>query len=115
MEQSTFTAGHRADRLGTWSLMSFAVLLVADLMEYSGLAGVLVGPLGFVLGGVCVVVTLGALGYGLAGLLSDEPEQRRAAGAGLAKAAVPALVLGAFAFLVAAWVASPQAGVFLWG
>jgi hypothetical protein len=87
MFESGIGPGVRSDRFGTWSLITF--LLVVFAPAIGGLSLLWWLPL---LG--CAAVTLGALACGFAGLFIRG--QRRAALHGLLKAAVPTLAGGAF-------------------
>jgi hypothetical protein len=86
-------AGVRSSRFGTWSLITFLLLLVAPLA--GGPALVWWPPLL-----VCAGATLAALGWGVVGLFVRG--QRRPACYGLLKAALPTLAAGAFVFLILA-------------
>ena len=93
MFESGIGPGVRSDRFGTWSLITFLFLFFAPAIGGPELAWSL--PLL-----ACAAATLGAIGCGVAGLFIRE--QRRAALHGLLKAAVPAVVGGAFVlFLIA--------------
>jgi hypothetical protein len=94
--------GLRSDRFGTWALGTFIVLA----LQYVGFT--VLAPLGTLTGLVCTVTTLGAVGCGIVGLVSGDPEQRHGAAQGLLKAALPALAGAAFLFLLLAFLTSDQ-------
>jgi hypothetical protein len=93
MFESGIGPGVRSDRFGTWSLITFLLLVFAPAI--GGVPLLWWPPLL-----ACTAVTLGALGCGFAGLFIRG--QRRAALHGLLKAAVPTLVGGAFLLLLLA-------------
>jgi len=85
--------GTRSDRLGTWGLIFFLLLLVPFLV-------VPIAPFAvWALALACAGATLGATACGLVGLFSRAPDERRAALQGLLKAAVPVAVVGFFGLL----------------
>jgi uncharacterized SAM-binding protein YcdF (DUF218 family) len=85
--------GTRSDRLGTWGLIFFLLLLLPFLF-------VPITPLAlWALALACGGATLGAIACGFVGLFSQAPDERRAALQGLLKAAVPIVVGGFFGLL----------------
>jgi hypothetical protein len=86
-------AGVRSSRFGTWSLITFLLLVLAPVAGGPALVWWL--PLL-----VCAGATLAALGWGLVGLFVHG--QRQAAFYGLLKAALPTLAAGALVFLIVA-------------
>ena len=93
MFESGIGAGVRSDRLGTWSLITFLGVFCVPFL------GVLELLSWFVLL-ACAAATLGAIGFGLAGVFVAD--QRRAALHGLLKAAVPTIVGGTFGLFLLA-------------
>jgi hypothetical protein len=87
MFESGIGPGVRSDRLGTWSLITFLLLLAPIPIPIPGGLGLIWLPLL-----ACAAATLAALGCGLAGIFIRD--QRRAALHGLLKAAVPTIVGG---------------------
>jgi hypothetical protein len=93
MFESGIGPGVRSNRFGTWSLITFFILLFAP-----AIGGLTLGwwlPLL-----ACGGATVGALGFGVVGLFIRG--QRRPALYGLLKAAVPALASSAFLLLLLA-------------
>jgi hypothetical protein len=90
MFESGIGPGVRSNRFGTWALITLlgAIALPA------------VGPheLWWLPIWACAATTLGAIGFGIAGLFRRG--QRRPAVYGLLKAALPTLVVGAFVLLL---------------
>lgn len=93
MFESGIGPGVRSDRFGTWSLITFLLLVFAPAI--GGVPLLWWPPLL-----ACAAATLAALGCGFAGLFIRG--QRQAALYGLLKAAVPTLVGGAFLLLLLA-------------
>jgi hypothetical protein len=93
MFESGIGPGVRSNRFGTWSLLTFLLLVAAPVA--GGPTLLWWPPLV-----ACLGTTLAALGCGLAGLFRRG--QRRPAVYGLLKAAPPTLVAGAFVLLMIA-------------
>jgi hypothetical protein len=93
MFESGIDPGTRSDRFGTWSLISFVTLCFAPAIGGISLFWWL--PLL-----ACAGATLGALGFGIAGLCVRGQRQR--AFYGLLKAALPTLAAFAFVLLLIA-------------
>lgn len=84
--------GVRSNRFGTWSLVTLLSSFVVPYFGSSALAWV---PLW-----ACGATTVGAIGFGIAGLF--DREQRRQAVYGLLKATPTLIVVGLFVLLIIA-------------
>jgi len=107
MSGSGTRAGTRSDRLGTWALVSFLVVILPvfglNVFLSAGLEMV-----GFFAGLICLLCTFGAVVCGFIGLVSTEYEERRNARHGLLKAAPPALIGGFYAVVLFLFLTSDQ-------